>query len=261
MPNGEEPGADAPTDKETLLQEQLRSKNEQLESKDELLRAKDEQLRSEAAQVDRLRGKLDAAETARDSARQELGVEKARAEEAGNARRAAEEKAASAREEAGKYKARLDADNSAKRLLEAEQDARRGLRDFVQQSLTDILAGVDAAAMDARERQLDGGLEESGFMTPGRVGFPSGSGRDSIVEFDLAVVAGKQRIDEETGSEEAEAKAKVSFMDVIPLGFSAEARAGVRSERRSEERSDLTRHNRIRFSVPVTFASLDDPTG
>ena len=166
------------------------------------------------------------------------------------------ETAEKAAQEAGK---RLRDDCARKTLIEAERKARRRLRDFVQQSLSDILAGVDDAAVYARHRQLDGGLKDSGFITPGRIGSLTASGRESTVEFDLAIVAGEQVTDHKRESQDRGVEAKVSFMDVIPLGFSAEARSGVRSEKHSEERSEVSRHNRVRFTVPVTFASLDDP--
>ena len=245
MPDGEEPGANARTDTEARLKE--------------LLRLKDELLQSKTEEVDSLRAKLLDAETAKESVQQELRDEKSRTNRAVDEATSARREAKSATVRADEYKTDLEKDNSFKRLLAAELEARRGLRDFVQQSLSDILAGVDDAAVDARDRQLDGGLKESGFITPGGVGFPSGTGRDSVVDFDLAVVAGTREVKGQTDGQESEVKAKISFMDVIPLGFSAEARSSARSERRSENSSDLTRHNRIRFSVPVTFASLDDP--
>ena len=226
-------------------------------------------------EVDGLREELKAAQAASETAKQALVQEKSRAdravEEAGKARQAAEEEAANARKDAREEvaqarkdadaaQASLDADNSNKRLLEAELKGQSGLSEFVRQSLSDILAGVDHAAVEARSRQMEGGLKESGFTTPGRVGFPSGSGRDSMVDFDLAVVAGTQTKTGDTDKEETEAGARIDFMKVIALPFSVEARRRVQRERSSEESREQTHHNRIRFSVPVTFASLDDPT-
>lgn len=211
-------------------------------------------------EFNRLRQELAEANAARQTAERQLGVERARADsEEARAIQTAQKAAKKAAEAAQAAKDSLEKNHAAKDFLVAEQQARGRLRDFVQQSLSDILAGVDDAAVAARHRQLESGLQESGFITPGRVGSLPAAGRESTVEFDVAVVAGKQVSDHQKEGEEQGIGAKISFMDVIPLGFTAEASSRIRSERHSNERSDISRHNRVRFAVPVTFASLDEP--
>ena len=51
----------------------------------------------------------------------------------------------------------------------------------------------------------------------------------------------------------ASARAKLSFLKVVPLDLSAEVSGSF--EKSKGERSEVSRHNRIRFSVPVVFAS------
>ncbi len=239
MPNENETARTAPADTEARL--------------NELLQAKDGKLAE-------LRAQLANAEAAQQNAEQKFHDEKARANRAVEKAHQAQQDARTATSRAKNLKTKLENANIAETILEEEKNARGRLREFVQQSISEILAGVDDAAVDARHRQLDGGLSESGFITPGRVGSIAGKTRDWAVEFDLAVVAGKQQTDGKTTGTDKQASAKISFMDVIPLGLSAEARLAVRNEQRSEEHRELTRHNRIRFSVPITFASLDDPT-
>ncbi len=193
---------------------------------------------SREEELKELRRKLKAAETAKKQAEQRFIEQEQSADKA-------------------KKKAR-DARQSLEALTK-EQDARRGLREFIQHSLSDILTGADDAAISARDRQLDGGLDESGFITPGKIGSPSAAGRESTVEFDVAVVAGHEATHQKGEGKDRDLKAGVSFMDVIPLGFSVQARSVVRSEKRSEVRRDVNHHNRIRFAVPITFASLEEP--
>lgn len=239
MPNGEETTHSAPTASEERLKELLDKKDGELKDLNAQLKLANNGLRV---------------------AKRDLEGEKAKTDLTEEKVQVANEAANTANKRVTELEERLKKNNIAEKILNEEKEAQRGLRDFVQQSLSDILAGVDDAAVDARHRQLDGGLKESGFVTPGKVGSVAQRGRDSTVEFDLAVVAGEQLTEDRRKALAKEGKVKLSFMNVIPLGVSVEARAAVRTERRSEERRELTRHNRIRFSVPVTFARLDDPT-
>lgn len=209
-------------------------------------------LHTKEAELDTLRQELATLKVAVHTAEQQVKEEEARA-------KTAEAKVATAEKKAQEATRLLEDDGARKRFLQEEKKARRRLRDFVQQSLSDILMGVDGAAVHARHRELDEGLKDSGFITPSRIGSNAASGRESVVEFDLAVVAGTQVTDRQSAGKERGVRARVSFMEVIPLGFSAEARASVRTEKNREERSDVSHHNRVRFTVPVTFASLDEP--
>ena len=287
MPNGEETTPTAKTSTEERLHELLERKDRELsELKGKLedtksdLRATERDLRATKGDLEAEEGKTTNAKKALSELKEQLEDAKSglraterdlratkgdlEAEEGKttNAKKALEEQekvAQTAQERADDLEAQLNEAKNSVSIFEEEKEARRGLSEFVEQSISDILAGVDNAAVEARRRQLDGSLKESGFITPGSVGSIAQRGRDSNVEFDLAVVAGEQHTEEQGDGTNSEVKTRVSFMNVIPLGFSAEARRELRKERRSEERRNLTRHNRIRFSVPVTFACLDDP--
>ena len=82
----------------------------------------------------------------------------------------------------------LEQNNVALKRVEEEKAARRGLYDFVRESLSDILRGVDGAAAEAQTRQVEDGLAQSGFVSLGSIGNGAGPDRESLVEFDVAVI-------------------------------------------------------------------------
>ena len=245
------------------LEQQLREANEALSaSQVELDQARSERLdavgREEKA-VKREREararETDAVSRAQDAeATVKEGMEAALLE-AEKARKKAEKATQQAEAERQRAETAIENQQLADKRFDAEQKAIRGLRDFVRDSLSDIMTGVDDAAIVASSRQLTDGLTEGGLVAPSRVGTQVGSTRESLVEFDVAVIGGEQQSKKDVKS--AEANLKLSLMKVVPLGFSAGA--GRRQTRSSEERSEISRHNRIRFSVPVVFAYQDHP--
>ena len=269
MANGEGDGPRGPAqgepDRERRLREEFEAQEQQLNrarESEKAIRARLQDLQESAD-----RRVAEAAEVAAHDARKAADKEVAEANdakkaaeelvaEANDAKKAAEERLTEAQREAKRAEEELKKDNAANTLLKAAHAAQRGLYDFVRDSLSDILSGVDAAAAEGRCRQLEEGLGESGFVSPGSVGAPVGGSRESVVEFDVAVIAGNQQM---SGKEtdvggNVQVKAKMS---VLPLGL--EAGVSARRETRSEDRSELSHHNRIRFSVPVVFASHGDP--
>ena len=269
MANGEGDGPGGPAqgepDNERRLSEEVEVQRQQLNrahASEQAIRARLQDLqqstdrrvaeaaRAAAADARKAAEKLAAdAEVAKEAAEKELADAKV-------AKEAAEKGLTEAQREAVRAKEDLEKDNAANTLLKAAHAAQRGLYDFVRDSLSDILTGVDAAAAEARCRQLEEGLGESGFISPSSVGAPVGGSRESVVEFDVAVVAGNQQMSgrETDVGGNVQVKAKMS---VLPLGL--EAGLSARRETRSEDRSELSHHNRIRFSVPVVLASHGDP--
>ena len=178
-----------------------------------------------------------------------------RADAAERAAEAANKRAEAANQRAEESLKKLGDQDFARDLLAKEEAARRGLRDFVRESLSDIMSGVDDAAAIASCRRLNDGLEESGLVSPSRVGSVAGRGAETLVEFDVAVVAGEQRMDGRQDSKETGGTVGLSFMKVIPLGFSAKVSRTAARKTTSEDRSEISTHNRIRFTVPIRFAS------
>ena len=275
-PRGSAQGA---VERERRLREELEEQDQQLKRALESVAAA---VKSEQAITARLRyveesadrqaeeAAKAAADEARDAADERVAEVQREATRAREEATKAKEEVAKAKEEAAKAKAKttkaeeeatkataeLKKDNAANTLLKAAHAAQRGLYDFVRDSLSDILSGVDAAAADARCRQLEECLDESGFVSPGSVGAPVGGSRESVVEFDVAVIAGNQQTLGKASGVEGNLQVKAK-MSVLPLGL--EAGVSGRRETRSEDRSELSHHNRIRFSVPVVFASHGDP--
>ncbi len=270
MANGEGDGPRGPAqgepDRERRLREELEAQEQQLNrarESEKAIRARLQDLQESEDRRVTEAAEAAAADDARKAAEKlaaDAKVAKEAAEErladANDAKKAAEKRLTEAQREATRAKEELKKDNAANTLLKAAHAAQRGLYDFVRDSLSDILSGVDAAAADARCRQLEECLDESGFVSPGSVGAPVGGSRESVVEFDVAVIAGNQQTLGKASGVEGNLQVKAK-MSVLPLGL--EAGVSGRRETRSEDRSELSHHNRIRFSVPVVFASHGDP--
>ena len=140
----------------------------------------------------------------------------------------------------------------AERLVKETIESTFGLRDFVEQSLNEILAGVDRAAAAADARALTEGLAASGLVNPSRIGSRSLE-RDTVskVEFDVAVATEEQKITEDQRSKGMKAGLAIK---VFNFG------GGVSRETSQETRDAVSASNRIRFSVPVVFASPGEST-
>lgn len=162
----------------------------------------------------------------------------------------------SAKQELSKAEKRL-ADRSDFEAKEVA--ARMGLKDFVSDSLSDIMCGVDEAAVAAVDRHLNSGLLEDPIVSPSRIGQVIGD-QETLVHFDLAVVANTERDDSEKKENEKEfgLSAKGS---IVVAALSANARFRYGRESVTSERSGVSEHHRVRFSVPIRFASQDELTG
>ncbi|MCY4011110.1 MAG: hypothetical protein OXG82_00185 [Gammaproteobacteria bacterium] len=142
------------------------------------------------------------------------------------------------------------------KLSEMERAARAGLRDFVRDSLSDIMVGVDEAATLGRARDVGGGLGRSGFVSLSRIGDVVGEGKTEV-QFDLALIANAEEV--EKRSKERRAGGEISTGSILQvLGLTAKVSAGGSSESGAETKDSTSQHNRIRFSVPVVFASQTD---
>lgn len=190
-------------------------------------------------------------------------VERMKAAEA--ARKVAEDEAEAAVKQAqtaqsqeAEAERKLEANNIAVERFKEEQEARRGLQEFVRVALLDVMNGVDDAALEARANQVRGGASESGFAVASRIGRDNGPDRESLVDFDLAVIVGTSKAKGSGEIKDAKGGGKVS-LNVLGLGFSAGASVRSESKKTTEERSEVSQHNRIRFSVPVVFARHGDP--
>lgn len=259
--DGDDPRGPGQDERERRLREELEAKERQLQralanvaealESEKLARARAQDVR-EAAQ-DRVADAEGAAADAEKAAEERVAAARKAMEDARNE---ADDRVTEAQNEATRAKEELEKDNAANTLLKAAHAAQSGLHDFVRDSLSDILGGVDAAAAEARCRQLEEGLDESGFVSPSSVRAPVGGSRESVVEFDVAVIVGNQQMSGEETDVGGDVRVKAK-MSVLPLGL--EAGLSARRETRSEDRSELSHHNRIRFSVPVVFASHGDP--
>lgn len=145
------------------------------------------------------------------------------------------------------------------KLAEKEYAARTELRDFVSCSLSDIMRGVDDAALSAVGRHLESGLLEEPMISPSRVG-QLVNGSETLVNFDIAVIASTKETRGDKKTRGLEAGVKVSkVMEVVGLAGSAGFQ--MRRESGKEEQSGRTQHHRIRFAVPLIFASQDELIG
>ena len=267
MANGEE-GNDQGQNENRDLEQELKAAQQKLETAEEgLSRIRTE--RDEAVErkkiaendAEQARNLEESAKKGAKKARTDRNAASKREAEAIRRERVAVQRAKDAENKANRAKEREKAANEAlneqalaDKLFEDAKAARRGLRDFVRDALTDIMLGVDDAATHAGSRKLTDGLSESGLISPSSIGDRPGTNRESLVEFDLAVMAGEQHTDK--FEKDSGANLKLSLMNVLPLGISGQA--GWHRKKTSEDRSEVSHHNRIRFSVPVVFARGDD---
>lgn len=145
-------------------------------------------------------------------------------------------------------------------LVEKELAAPIGLQDFVSDSLSDIMKGVDHAALFAVERYVSSGLREDPMISPSRIGQVA-QGSETLVHFDLAVTANAEEVEnrKKITEDEMSASASASIMQVLSL--SAAISHEVRQESGTAQQSGISQQHRIRFSVPIVFAEQDDLTG
>ena len=177
----------------------------------------------------------------------------ARLAEATNKRLAEERDSAIVeRDEARSKVAELEAKQASDfaRKMNEEEERGLGIREFVRQSLLDIMAGVDDAAGIGKIQALNGGLD--GFL-PSVTMIGSAPGEGSAgdrVEFDLAVTVAKSGSEQDKASGEAHAGLRVSapWLGKFHVGASG------RIERVTSEASSQEQANRLRFSVPIVYA-------
>lgn len=129
-----------------------------------------------------------------------------------------------------------------------------GMKEFVQKSLLDIMQGVDNAATKAKCEATKNGLQAEGFLSSvSMIGAPSsGEPQTATVEFDLVVTAAK-----ETDSSENKSSGVGFSLNVVSMMFGLRAEHNNQSETSQHNSSSWA--NRIRFSVPITYASQRDP--
>lgn len=157
-----------------------------------------------------------------------------------NASRALEE----VRKDAEAARRDLEATRASKDHDELEQKARTSLRGYVANVLSEIAAGVDDAAIHATSRDLTEGMSEGGIISPSRIGLVPGQDTETTVEFDLAIIY--RQAEKKTHEGGLEVSAGISVLGLGATGRWATA---------SEQQHSMDQHNRIRFSVPIKFAS------
>ena len=129
-----------------------------------------------------------------------------------------------------------------------------GIRDFVRQSLLDIMAGVDDAAAMGKTRELNEGLTDY-LPAVTMIGTSSADERASDrVEFDLAVTVAQSASEQKGKGGTLDASFKVGVMGLGKLHVGASGHI----ERTVGEASSSQRANRLRFSVPIVYAVQDD---
>ena len=141
--------------------------------------------------------------------------------------------------------------------IQEQANSGWGIRQFVRDSLLGIMGGVDDAAAKGKTRALRDGLE--GYL-PSVTAIGAASSGDQQVErvdFDMAVtVVEAKRIDSETNSE-VSAGFKIAFpisSALVSLGAGGSRHRG--SAQASSNSSEQA--NRIRFSVPIIYATQDE---
>ena len=164
------------------------------------------------------------------------------------------------RKELDDVKKSVDERGKFEKLAKAEFEARTDLREFVTSSLADIMRGVDEAALSAVSRHLESGLLEEPMISPSRVGKVVG-GSETLVHFDLAVVASTQSGHGTTKGASGGVGISVTGKLWDQIGLSGTAGYKRHSESVTEERRGVTQDQRIRFSVPLIFASQDELVG
>ena len=127
-----------------------------------------------------------------------------------------------------------------------------GVREFVRNSLLDIMAGVDDAAAVGKTRELTEGLVRY-LPTVTAIGAgESGEHGAERVEFDLAVTVVVTKDDVDHKKVGGELKIAPTFFPV---------RAGISGQYESTQgiTNSSEYANRIRFSVPIVYAIQNDP--
>ena len=228
----------------------------------ELLRAR---VRTLEGRVEEANHQAEEAQTALEEAEQRA----TNATEAVNISRELREQAESARTEIeGRLKkteellqttrSDIEKQNQFRAQVEEERSTRTTLRDFVADSLSEIMKGVDDAAYLAGVRQLE--ERDNAMVSPSRVG-PVTTETETLVQFDLAIVANKEAVEELSKARKSQTEAKLSIPLLEVIGLSLGAGTSSSSESRTETRDATTHHNRIQFSVPIIFASQEDRSG
>ena len=138
--------------------------------------------------------------------------------------------------------------------MEAHAEASPSIRNFVRDSLLDIMGGVDDAAVVGKTRELTEGL--AGYLpNVTAIGAAaSGEQRAERVEFDLAVTVA-------TAAQKGSTKAGRGGLRIaIPFSFAFLSAGGSAQFEHSLTRSSSREHvNRIRFSVPIVYAVQNAP--
>ena len=132
-------------------------------------------------------------------------------------------------------------------------DSGPGVREFVRQSLLDIMEGVDDAAAMGRLRATDDGLERF-LPAVTMIGGAPAEGRTERVEFDLAVTVNQTTKKTAGAGGKAEADFKVGVFGVGKLHVGASGHI----ERVVAEGATNEQTNRLRFAVPISYAVQHD---
>lgn len=136
--------------------------------------------------------------------------------------------------------------------MEEHAKASTGVRDFVRDSLLDIMAGVDDAAAVGKTRDLTEGLVGYLPSVTAIGAAASGDHQAERVEFDLAVTV--VVAEKEAGSDKLAGELKIA-----PMFFPVSGGLSGRIERNRELSHSSEFANRIRFSVPIVYATQNDP--
>ena len=148
---------------------------------------------------------------------------------------------------------RADADRELADQLNADASGL-GIRDFVRQSLLDIMAGVDDAAAMGRTRGFTEGLDTFLPAVTSIGGKPEGPPATDRVKFDLAVAVSRSEAKEGTDDVEGKAEFRVGVLGVGKLHVGASGRI----ERVTAEGASSEQTNRLSFAVPITYAVQGD---
>ena len=134
--------------------------------------------------------------------------------------------------------------------MNEQADRGLGVRDFVAQSLLEIMAGIDEAAAMGKVRAVDDGVD--GFLPAvTRVGATALEENVSErVEFDLAVTLSTSASKQGKQGGKATAGLQVRFLDVAKFQVGASGHI----ERVTTEATSQDRSNRLKFSVPIVYA-------
>lgn len=140
--------------------------------------------------------------------------------------------------------------------LDKQATSGPSVRAFVRSSLLEIMGGVNEAAAYEKTRELNVGYEEI-LPSVSTIGATSSEGPQSErVEFDIAVTM--------VASEGDESKDSIGggFGLSVPLGAVSFSIGGSRQIEQIEGKSSSIEYaNRIRFSVPISYATQKDSLG